>query len=239
MVKPIVYSLAIALLIATSVMADAPPAHPEGTYQAGWGMCPVNWENRYGSFQADGIWRPGHNWVVGYEGDCNQTPIYIQYDPICLDLWIELYCMQTYEFTNYEWHRIGDQHEDVTFYICGIVSSNNPEWVGLVRASQDLDRLHFMGDIFGNDHGESDISIDWHYAWGSYDRPGGETPPDPRNLNNDCWHDICPGNNGNMYFQIPEVCDHWFCWKGEFTIAYHQADGHYQLHMAGCPAPGM
>jgi hypothetical protein len=129
--------------------------------------------------------------------------------------------MQTYQFTHYEWHRIGDRYEDVTFFICGTVSSNNAEWVGLTRASQDLDRLHFIGDVFGSDNGEADIPITWHYAWGNWDPE--DDPPLPGDIHT--WYVISPGNNGNMYFYIPESCDHWFCWKGEFTIQYHQADG--------------
>jgi hypothetical protein len=230
--------LALGLLFATAVMAGEPPAPPDGAYQGGWGMCPVNWDNQYGSFgPVFGIWDPGHNWVVNYTGGHNENPVYIQYDPICLDLWIELYCVQTYAFTQYQWHRIGNQHETVNFYISGTVSSNNAEWVGLTRASQDLDRLYFIEDIFGNDNGEADIPITWHYAWGSYDRLAGETPPLPGAIDN--WYAIAPGDNGNMYFFIPNPCDHWFCWWGQFIIYYHQADGHYQLQMAGCPSPGL
>jgi hypothetical protein len=238
MIKTPILLTIFALLLATSIMADEPPAHPEGTYQGGWGMCPENWENQYGSFgPVFGIWDPGHDWIIDYEDCNNENPVYIQYAPICLDLWIELYCVQTYQFTNYQWHRIGNQHEVVDFYICGTISSNNPEWVGLTRADQDLDRLHFIEDVFGNNHGEPDIPIEWHYAYGSYDRLGGETPPHPNDIDN--WHSICPAQNGNMYFHIDEPCDHWFCWWGQFIIQYHQADGHYQLHMAGCPTPGM
>jgi len=228
--------LTLGLLMASAVMAGPPPAPPGGAYQGGWGMCPENWENRYGSFEVEGIWRPGHDWVVGYTGECHD-PVYIQYEPICLDLWIELYCIQTYHFTHYQWHRRGDQQETVDFYICGTVSSNNQEWVSLVKENQDLDRLHFVADIFGNDHGESDIPIAWHYAWDSFDRLGGETPPEPRDIST--WLDIAPGDNGNMTFLIPDPCDHWFCWWGRFIINYHQADGHYQLYMAGCPSPGL
>lgn len=237
MIKTLTLLLAFALLLSTSAVAGEPPAHPEGTYQGGWGMCPVNWDDQYGSFgPVFGIWDPGQGWVVGYEGDCNQNPVYIDYAPICLDLWIELYCVQTYEFTHYQWHRIGNEHEIVDFYICGTVSSNNAEWVGLTRASQDLDRLHFIEDVLDRDQGQ-DIPISWHYAWGSYDRLGGEVPPEPGTI--ETWHAIAPGDNGNMYFCIPDPCDHWFCWWGQFEIIYHQADGHYQLHMAGCPAPGL
>lgn len=222
----------VSLLLFSPVFASPPPAN--GNYHAGWGMNPNNWQTATGQFgPVFGIWQPGHDWVVGYDGCYN--PIYIDYDNITLDLWIELYCLQTYEFTHYQWHRIGNADETINFYICGWISSNNGECVSLMRGNEDLDHLYFREDIFGRTNRGRDIPITWHYAWGSYDRPGGESPPEPGNIG--CWHEIVPNDHGNLTFCIPDPCDHWFCFWGQFRIRYHENDGHYQLVMAGCPAP--
>ena len=234
MSKALFSLLIVGLLLCSPVLADEPPEH-EG-YQAGWGMNPNNWESATGQFGPEfGIWDPGHGWVVDYEGGCH-NPIYIDYDEITLDLWIELYCIQSYAFTHYQWHRIGNADEWIDFYICGIVHSNNGEWVSLMAGDDDLGFLHFREDIFGRTgptHGR-DIPIIWRYAWDEYDHFN-ETPPQDPAEDIDCWSNIVTPDP-NISFRVPK-CDHWFCFWGRFHIRYHENDGHYQLVMAGCPAP--
>jgi len=229
----------VSLLLFSPVLADEPPAH--GDHHAGWGMNPNPWETATGCFNSGlAIYDPdaglggGNNWVVDYQDGCN-NPIYIDYADITLDLWIELYMIQTYCFTQYQWHRIGNADEWIDFYICGIVHSNNGEVVSLMAGDDDLGFLHFREDIFGRTgptHGR-DIPIIWRYAWGSYDHFNEDPPEPPGGINN--WSDpVTP--NPNISFCIPK-CDHWFCFWGRFHIRYHENDGHYQLVMAGCPAP--
>ncbi len=239
MVKTLFSLLVVGLLLFSPVLADEPPAH--GGYQAGWGMNPNNWQTATGCYNSGiGIYDPHHgggggSWVVGYEDGCN-NPIYIQYDNITLDLWIEMYMIQTYCFTQYQWHRIGNQDEYINFYICGTVFSNNGQYIQLMRGDEDLDYLHFREDIFGRTGRGRDIPITWHYAWGAYDHYN-ETPPDCEDIPEGDWHEIVPNQCGNLSFVIPEPCDHWFCFWGQFHLLYHENDGHYGLVMAGCPAP--
>jgi len=231
----------VGLLLSAPVLAEEPPAHQDyrGVYQGGWGMNPTDWDSTDGiSFNASGIWDPGHeSWVVGYEGCHHCNPIYIEYAPITLDLWIELYCIQSYAFTHYMWHRIGNADEVINFYICGTVHSNNGEWVSLMAGEDDLGYLHFREDIFGHtgvNYGR-DIPIEWQYAWDEYDHFT-DTPPLPENIPDGDWSGVVTPNP-NITFCIPDPCDHWFCFWGQFHILYHENDGHYQLVMAGCPAP--
>ena len=101
----------ILILTSVAVMANATPPPAHGGYQSGWGMNPTNWENESGSFSAMGLYDPnytggGASWVVGW----NPTA-YINYAPITLELWIEMYMLLTYEYTSYQWHRLGNSGE--------------------------------------------------------------------------------------------------------------------------------
>ncbi len=221
------FAMVAILVLAMAAVAVPPPAN--GNYQAGWGMNPTNWEATSGSFEATGIWVPGQNWAVDYDEAGN--PIYIEYAPITLELWVELYATQSYEFTSYQWHRLGDAEETITFTINGTVISNNEEWVGLTRGEEDLDHLYFRHDIFGrtgSNYG-SDLPITWEGAWGTGLEHGVSVVQD--------WMTLNPNNAGNLYMHINEPCDHWFQFRGNFTLPYHVDDGYYSLTIAGCPAP--
>jgi hypothetical protein len=222
-------SMMMIAVLALVVNATPPPAN--GGYLPGWGMNPTNWNNYSGSFTAWGIYDPlvggGNGWVVGY--GIGNAPIYIQYAPITLELWIEMYALQTYHYTSYQWHRLGNAAEHICFTIEGLVQSNNGQYVSLVRGQQDLTNLWFIHDIFdrtGIQYG-SNLPLTWMGRWGRGLIYGSEVQWG--------WELLTPGPDLTML--IGEPCDHWFQFEGCFDIPYHQADGYYNLTMAGCPAP--
>jgi hypothetical protein len=225
----------LALSIPCLVYADAlypPPAH--GAYGAGWGMNPTNWSETSGSFYAWGLYDPLHDpqggdaWVVGWD------PVtYIDYADITLELWIEMYSMQTYHYTSYQWHRLGDAEETINFCIEGLIQSNNGQYISLMYAGEDLNYLHFVEDIFGRtgpDYG-TDIPIVWDAAYGTGDVYGTNILWEGFSLQFGPEDDVTIG-------PIP-ACDHWFQFCGEFYLPYHIDDGYYSLLMGGCPAPEM
>ena len=238
MAKKFVFLAAVvAVAFAGSAFASDPPAY--GGYQAGWGMNPNNWTTTTGSW-ASGFaiydWGGGPNtssggddWVVGYSGN---TPIYITYAPITLELWIEMYSVQTYRYTSYKWHRLGNLAENVTFVIQGTIQSNNGQWISLVWDGNDaMDKLYFRHDV-GNRVGPqygSDIPITWLGRWGTDLVYGANIVQD--------WLSYTPSPDVDML--IPDPCDHWFEFKGSFELPYHIDDGYYSLTLAGCPAPVM
>lgn len=230
--------LTIAVLGLISVQAIPPPAH--GGYQAGWGMNPTNWDAVSGSFYAWGLYDPLHggvnNWIVDWTDPNN--PVYIEYAPITLELWIEMYSIQTYQYTSYQWHRLGNQEEEICFQITGTVQSNSAQNVCLRQVQEALDHLWFIEDIFGHGtpgtlppgypYASADLPIVWTVGWGEglvidenqvYEA---SAVPDP---------DLC--------VEITQPCDHWFEFEGCFTIPYHQPDGYYTLEMAACITPEM
>ena len=220
------------IAFAGTALAQAPPAH--GAYTAGWGMNPTNWQTTSGSFSAWGLYDPnapalaGAGWVISW----NPTT-WITYAPITLELWIEMYCLQTYHYTSYKWHRLGNAAETITFIIEGTIASNNGQWVSLMRGTEDLTYLYFRNDVLnrtGAPYGY-DIPITWEgrygagFAYGSGIMWG--------------WEPLTPDGEGDLNLGPIESCDHWFQFRGTFDLAYHVDDGYYSLTMEGCPAPEM
>ena len=239
MLKKTAFLVAIlAFVFAGTAWAAAlnpPPAY--GGYQAGWGMNPNDWDNHTGSFSAWGLWNPvasgpqGADWVVGYDWP-GGAPVYIDYTDITLELWIEMYALQTYEYTSYQWHRVGDNAETITFYVQGLLKSNSGQYVSLMRGTEDLGYLYFREDIFGRvgaTYG-SDIPITWRARWGNGLAYGQYVQED--------WQTLTPGTGDLDIGPIPS-CDHWFQFEGSFHLAYHVNDGYYSLITEGCPAPEM
>jgi hypothetical protein len=230
MLKKAAFLVAIlALVWAGAAWSTPPPA--QGGYQAGWGMNPTNWQKTSGSFSAWGLYDPegaggGAGWVVGW----NPTE-YIDYADISLELWIEMYSVQTYEYTSYQWHRLGDQQETVEFIIQGMLKSNNGQYIILTRGTEDLTHLWFRENVLGGDTPSPppDIPITWYGRYGSGLVYGSSVIQD--------WTVLTP--DPDCMILIPDPCDHWFQFKGVFVIPYHQPDGYYSLTMAGCPAPVM
>jgi hypothetical protein len=216
-----------------------PPAH--GVYQGGWGMNPTNWDAASGSFSAWGLYDPLHGgdgdaWVVDWTDPNNL--IYIDYAPITLELWIELYCMQTYHYTSYQWHRLGNQEETICFTVTGSAQCNNAVYCALTKKNQDLTHIYFVEDIFGRtNYGPlppsypnptADIPIAWQARWGRGLMVGENVQWG--------WNTVVPDPD-DLRISINEPCDHWFEFEGCFTIPYHQPDGYYMLEMGGCPGP--
>jgi len=226
--------LATALFLAmpvTSAIATPPPAH--GGYLAGWGMNPGNWTATTGSWNSGfSLYNPngpgpggGDNWVV----DWLPSIVYGTYDPITFELWVEMYSVQAYHYTSYQWHRLGNNAETITFVIQGTIQSNSGQWISLVWDGTDpLTHLWFRHDIFnrtGAPYGY-DLPITWIARWGDGLVYG-------QNLRWESY--VTP--NPDIDVLIDEACDHWFEFEGSFDLAYHVDDGYYSLTAAGCPAP--
>lgn len=226
--------LIAAVAFAGTAFAQAPPAH--GSYSAGWGMNPTNWNSYTGSWSSGlALYDPnapalaGAGWVVGWG-----SPItYIDYDPITLELWVEMYSLQTYHYTSYQWHRLGNAAETITFTIEGTIRSNNGQWISLMQGAEDLTLLHFKEDIFGRTGAPYgyDIPITWEGRYGSGLTYGSNVLWGPLPLTPDAEGDLNIG-------PVPS-CDHWFQFEGTFDLPYHVEDGYYSLTMEGCPAPEM
>lgn len=228
--KYLIVSIVLISLMAFPALATAPPAN--GAYVGGWGMNPTNWQTATGSFSAWGLYDPaggggGAGWIVGW------SPItYISYAPITLELWIEMYSLQTYHYTSYQWHRLGDQAEHICFTIEGLCQSNNGQYIILESDGTDpLTHLFFRHNVLGGSSPTPpaiDLPITWQARWGTGSTYGSNVQ----------WGWLTPIPDGeNLYVLIPDPCDHWFQFEGCFDIAYHQPDGYYSLTMAGCPAP--
>lgn len=223
----------VAFALAGAAWAVPPPSN--GGYLPGWGMNPNDWQTTSGSFNSGPvIYDPayvggGLSWVAGYDGAMN--PIYLVYTPITFELWIEMYMIQTYEYTSYQWHRIGDHAEHICFLIQGLIQSNNGQYVSLTWDGTDaLTHLWFRENIFGSATPGPlcrDIPITWSTRWGNglvygvnEQQAWTVTTPDP-----------------DVTMLIPEPCDHWYEFEGCFDLEYHECDGYYSLTSAGCPAP--
>jgi hypothetical protein len=172
----------------------------------------------------------GSGWIVDWSDPLN--PIYIMYAPITLNLWIEMYAAITYQYTSYKWHRLGNNAETVNFIIEGTVQSNSEQFVSLAKTVQDLTHLWFQENIFGGDTPSPapDIPVSWQGRWGTGLSIGQGT------IKQD-WTPLTPNPDVTLF--INEVCDHWFQFKGEFLVQYHQPDGYYNLNMSGRVAPGL
>ncbi len=225
--------LILALMLVTLVVfvANATPPPAQGGYLPGWGMNPTNWQTATGSFSSWGLYDPlyggaGAAWVVGW-----LPTVYITYAPITLELWIEMYCLQTYHYTSYQWHRLGNLAETISFVIEGTIQTNNGQYVQLMQGTQALTNLWFVHNIFGGNSPipAPNIPITWQGRWGLGLVYGANTLWG--------WQTLTPDPDLTML--IPDPCDHWFQFEGTFVIPYHQPDGYYSLTMAGCPAPVM
>lgn len=227
----------LTILIAAIVFAGtafaqvpAPPAH--GAYPTGWGLNPNNWNSYTGSYNSGlALYDPtgvlgGLGWHVFPGG----APIV--YAPITLELWIEMYMMQTYWNTQYQWHRLGDAAETITFTIDGTVSSNEGLWVLCTKASGvDGNLLKFQGNIgVGDNNNMRDIPISWRGRWGMTHTIGTNIMMPWTALT---W------SGDELILDELDACDTWFQFEGEFDLLYHEADGYYSLELTGCPAPSL
>jgi hypothetical protein len=216
----------------TAFAQTVPPAH--GGYSAGWGLNPNNWNNYTGSYNSGlALYDPlgagaGAGWNVFPSGNP------IVYDPITLELWIEMYMIQTYYYTSYQWHRLGNAAETVTFTIDGTVMSNNGQYIQLIAGTDPMTHLYWRHNIFGGgtmgvggSNNARDIPISWEYRWGD-----GLTIGSSQIVG---WTSYTP--DPDITFLIEDACDHWYQFRGSFDLVYHEADGYYSLTLAGCPAP--
>lgn len=223
----------LTMLAFAAITANATPPPDHGGYQAGWGMNPTNWDSTSGSWSSSlSLYDPnsgmgGGGWMVGWN-----PPAYINYAPISLELWIEMNMILTYQFTSYQWHRLGTTGETITFTIDGTISSNNTQIVLMSPASGwDLTYMRFIqNNGVGDNQNARNLPLSWQVRWGSGLVVGEAII---QNWTNPYW--LC----GNMLLNMSGLpaCDHWFQYKGTFTLNYHEADGYYKLMIAGCPYP--
>ena len=156
----------------------------------------------------------------------------VQYANITLDLYVEMYMIETYACTEYVWHRLGNHSETICFDINGTVASNQALAVSLTRLNEDLNYLYQRSNMFG---GGGNIPITWQYRFGN--NPESMPTTFPTNPTGS-WTCITPGANGNLTFCVPK-CNHWFQFRGCFDLPYHVDDGHYGLVIGGCPLPSL
>ena len=238
--KHLILAVMMIAMLALVANATPPPAPPFGAGGADWGMTWYDWDNHTGSWSSGpALYDPnapalaGSGWVVAW----NPTT-YIDYADIELELWIEMYMVQTYFYTSYQWHRLGDAAETISFLIGGTVVSNNGQWLSLMHQDPDpMTHLYWRHNIFGGgtmgvggSNNARDIPISWSYRWGTglvvgtaqvFPTTGYEPyVPDP-----------------DIDFLIEDACDHWYEFRGEFDLVYHEADGYYSLTLEGCPSP--
>jgi hypothetical protein len=230
MLKKLIIGSILLLFLTIPAQATAPPAN--GGYSAGWGMNPTNWNNHSGSWSSGfALYEPtggggfgGAGWLVGWN-----PYVYVNYAPITIELWIEMYMIQTYHYTSYQFHRLGNAAEHLCFTIQGTVQSNEGVWVLCTQGTLDPDFLHFQHNIgVGDDNNARDIPISWEGRYGSSFTYGsniimGWTPL--------TW------SGGELILDEFDACDHWFEFRGCMDLLYHEADGYYFLDLAGCPAP--
>ena len=219
-----------------------PPAH--NGYSSGWGMNPTEWDSTSGSYYSgfamyDPTGTGGSGWIVDWSSAPSSYG-YVTYDPITMELWIEQYMIQTYEFTSYQWHRLGDAAETITFTINGTLRSNESQFVLMTAESGwDPQYLHFEGNIgVGDDNNvRTNIPITWRGRWGD-GLVVGVDPQGPGPAYNDYWANIGWLCGALILDEIP-ACDHWFTFEGTFSLNYHEADGYYKVVFAGCPRPDL
>ena len=229
----------VIIVIAAANMAFAMPP-PNSTYiegyNDGWGMCPVDWEDATGGYgPIFGLWDPiAMDWAVNWDDPLNIE--YITYDNITLQLWVELFCITSYQYTSYVWHRVphGEvpgEGEEICFSITGTVASNSAVIVALKFLDMDLGFLHFMEGVMYQ-YGD-DLPIEWSYRWGE-----GVVFGENQMYPNEGLAPYGPvGYGEDIFFYICMPCDHWFEFVGCFYIPYHCPSGYYYLEMGGCPIP--
>lgn len=232
MLKKIAFLAAIlALVWSGTASAVPPPAY--GGYQAGWGMNPNKWDQTSGSWSSGfALYDPlgplgGSSWINDWTDPNNL--VYMTYDPITLELWIEMYMIQTYSATSYQWHRLGNEAEHICFTIEGTVASNNGQYISLVAGTDPMTHLYFRENIFGTGSGANDIPITWEYRWGTGLVVGSNVVED--------WTVYTP--DPDVTLLIADPCDHWYEFRGCFDLVYHHPDGYYTLTLAGCPVPAL
>ena len=231
--KYLLVSIIAVCMLASVAMATPPPAN--GSYIGGWGMNPTKWQTATGSYSSGfALYDPlgaggGAGWIVSWTPP---TYDYIAYAPITLELWIEMYMIQAYWATSYQWHRLGNEAETVTFTIDGTVRSNEGCWVLCTKdPAYDPNFLTFQhNNGVGDDRNMRDIPITWRGRWG-----------DGLDMGVDVvlpWTDLTWVGDELILAEIT-ACDRWFQFEGSFDLVYHEADGYYKLVIAGCPTPSM
>ena len=229
MYKSIFAILLVGLLLAGPALAGPPPAH--GGYPGGWGNNPTKWDDCTGFYQDWALYDASTppscaGWNV-FEGGVLQGRAFVA--PMSIQLWVELYAEMTIYMTHTQFHQLGGDGDDFTFYFGGVVASNNSQQICVTGNGMPLTHLRFQHDIFGNeDPYASNWAVSYYIASGQ-----GNDPPPPESINQ--WTSIEP-EQGRFCWEFPK-CDWWFWIKGHFCIEYHEHDGYYLLSLLICPMP--
>jgi hypothetical protein len=231
--KHLILAVMMIAMLALVANAQVPEPPANGTYSGGWGMNPNDWETTTGSYNSgialyklDPAHPAGNGWLVGWD-----PLVYIDYAPITFELWIEMYMIQTYHYTSYQWHRIGNHAENICALIQGTVKSNEGCWVLCTcdPLVNDPNYLTFQGNMgAGDDRNARDIPVTWEGRWGL----GLDYGVDPQMP----WTQLTWAD-GELILDELTACDRWFEFRMCFDLLYHEADGYYSLEITGCPAP--
>jgi len=224
-------SFILIVIAALAFVANAtePPAY--GNYLGGWGNTPCTWTNITGSWGFWGIYQYGYGslpcegWNIA--GECNPDPVWITYPTITVELWVEMYAHFYIEHLVYQYHRLGNQAETISFVISGWIKSNSPQQILLgCTGGEYLDYLYFRHDVAGNTGSAygSDLPITWE---AQYTQTPGQWPG---------YSIIGLNNCGGVDIEVPK-CDSWFRFRGSFDLPYHIDDGYYSLCMNVGVAP--
>lgn len=226
---------------------DNPPPAYAG-WSAGWGNCFENWERSSGGFNSGTVlYRPdpsfpgGAGWMVHVGGYVLE---HINYEDIWIKLWIQLYVIQTYDWSLYEIHRmfINPGSEDFDLVLSGTVIGNHPEWVLITNFDSNPDNylefLHFINNVAGYTSDERDIPVTWRARTGDGLTPGtNHTWPGGGN-----WSATITPEVGTGHIVIPQRVpggEKWYQFLIEFTLNSHEPDGYYALDAEGCPNPDL
>jgi len=152
----LLFALMLAIIPATSVVADPPGSNPP---PGGWGTDMTNWQTPGGYYDTGWlIFRPGTGYVVKSTGEL------VVWEDLWVELWIEMETRYILSSTNLQVHRVSG-YSDITWIINGQWWGNHPTyffWDG-DGGNKDLFTLEFINAVAGASTGD-DITLTWRYS---------------------------------------------------------------------------
>jgi len=230
------FAIIVVLLLALAMpmFAEAPAG--------GWGVDNTNWDSHDAvTFQtATCVWN-GSDWYYT-DTDHPDGTVGVPYADISVKLFVELYMVETYQYTSYTFHRLGNIRTDangtqegewIDFIVSGTTESNNALTCGLTKGdpTENLGFLYFRNGVISGATG-TDLPIDWFYRYGD----GFDFPTEDDGTG---WTSVALNGEGEVFIPNIPKCDHWFQFKGKIFLPYHINPGFYSLLIGGCPTPEM